>query len=99
MGKWATYQRRGGGVVPPANSAVLSWDGGTNLLWTWSGTDPDTWEIDQAPSATGPWSSWDSVAGTQRSDSNPDTGFWYSVIGLDSLSNPVTDRSNAVEVP
>jgi hypothetical protein len=99
MGKWATYRRRGGGVVPPVDAPVLAFVPADNLTWTWSGTDPDQWSVEKGPTAVGPWTPWDVTPGAGRAFPGVDTGTWYTIIGVDSGFAPVTTRSNAVDVP
>jgi hypothetical protein len=96
MGKWATYRRRGGGTVPPLDAPVLHLVAVEDLEWDWDGPDPDRWEIDNSPFEVGPWDESEMVPGTDRAFGPVVPDFWWSIIGIDSIGNPVTSRSNAV---
>jgi hypothetical protein len=99
MGKWATYRRRGsfpGGDNP---APVLAYSPPEAITWTWAGSDPDTWSIEQSPNPNGPWTPVESQPGASRGFSGLDLGFWYTILGLDGSSTPVTTRSNAVNLP
>lgn len=99
MGKWATYQKRGGTRTTPAETPILSFNGTDTILWTWGSADPVQWSIETAGTSSGPWTSDDQVSGSDRSYDQLTNGRWYTVIGIDGSGNPVTPRSNAVNVP
>lgn len=99
MGKWATYQRRGGTRTTPVETPVLSAVDPDDLSWVYASPDPDGWQVDSANSPTGPWTLDTTETGDRRTSDDHTTGLWYSVFGVDTLGNPVTPRSNAVLLP
>ena len=97
MGKWATYQKRGGLTIPPVDAPVLRGTSDTELAWEWSGGDPDHWNIYNGPGPTGPWVLFDFAPGTDRSWAGGIASTWYVIIGVDGSDNPVTPQSNAAQ--
>lgn len=78
---------------------MLSFSGGDSIAWTWSGADPDHWDVEESADGVSGWSVTDTVAGSARGDSSLDTGMFYRIIGRDSGGSAVTDYSNVVEIP
>lgn len=62
--------------------------------WTWSGTDPDHWSIQEAPAANGPWTEVDNQAGGTRDSASLTGGLWCRVVGQDASNVDVTNPSN-----
>lgn len=77
-------------------SPVLSAPDSETLTWTWSGADPDSWQIYQRGSPDDPWSEYDNVAGANRSAAEGSPGSDFYIIGWNSASVPVTAASNIV---
>ena len=96
MGKWSTYQLRGGSAASPANypAPVLTVLGEPDISWTYGGTDPDHWSIETSASEFGPFAEVATQPGASRSDSHTSAHDWVRIIGLDGLNAPLTPYSN-----
>jgi len=79
------------GIAAP----VLSTSGGTDLVWTWSDTDPDFWEVEQSTDGGLTWSNVAEWSGATRTDATEGAG-QYRIIGVNALRDPITAYSNIV---
>jgi hypothetical protein len=77
---------------------VLSWDDEVQgLVWDWSGENPDHWMLLWSNDQFMGYQPEVTVTGEQRGYAEGWPG-WWKVRGLNALSDPVTDDSNAVAV-
>lgn len=99
MGKWATYQRRGGGaqnaIALPI--PILGSDLSGNIMWSVVLVVPDTAQVEQSADGSTGWSIEASPAWSDLNYAVLQPGTFYRVIGLDSGNNPVTQYSNIVQ--
>lgn len=100
MGKWATYQKRGGGGEQTSvlNAPVLSDDGSSNLLWTWTIPDPDHWDVEFSGTGTPPFALSEQDPGSARGTGPVGGALFYRIIGRDALEVAVTAYSNVVAI-
>lgn len=68
------------------------------IEWTWSATDPASWSIDTSSDGGVTWTQFDVSPGSDRSYGGFSGGELASIVGLDGLGSPVTERSNSVIV-
>jgi hypothetical protein len=86
--------------TPTVSAPVLSWDDLNGVLnWTFSGTNPDHWNVEQSSDGVSGWVVVDTVAGSLRTSSAIDSpGGFARVIGFDSGNNQIIPTSNVVEL-
>lgn len=98
MGRWAQSRRRGGstGSVAALPAPVLGALGDPDLNWSWSGADPDHWDIEESADGIGGWSLTESVPGANRDSHAEASGLYYRIIGRSALNVAVTSYSNVV---
>jgi len=100
VGKWATYQRRGGGgqasAPLPIPDLVNASEG--NVEWSVVGVTPDLALLQHGPTDSGPWSLDLNPPWADGSADVTFVGDWYRVTGTDSFGNPVTQPSASVLV-
>jgi len=78
---------------------VLSIDVSDNASWTWSGSTPDHWDIDQSPDGVSSWVFFDQVPGATLTYPSLDPAAYYRVSGRDSGDVQITGYSNVVLAP
>ncbi len=96
MSKYAMYRRRGSSpagesTAPSLPPVLLTIVADSILDWsTWSGPDPDQWQIQQDGD------NFDSVPGSDRQYIGTPAGHTWTVQGIDVVFAPVTEVSNTV---
>lgn len=68
------------------------------LDWTFAGTNPNQWRIEDSSDGGLTWNEVDLVAGTLRTYPGLSTGDLARVVGVDALDVPTLEPSNAVIV-
>jgi hypothetical protein len=82
-------------IAPPP---VLSFSF-PNLHWTFSGTDPVQWSIQESEDGGASWFEADTRSGTVRSAPFLDSGVLARIVGEDALGHQIIPTSNSVAVP
>lgn len=65
---------------PVATAPVLTINSG-DLSWTYSGTLPNFWVIQQSPTGFNPWTLYDTVPGGNNNESAVPAPFYYRMFG------------------
>ncbi len=101
MGKWATYQRRGGGpgAVIALPVPVATQNGFGDLSWSVAGVVPTFAQVEVDVTLMGAWAIENTVAWTAFPYSVENPGANYRVVGINASSVPVTQNSNVINVP
>jgi hypothetical protein len=68
----------------------------TDASWTWGGTNPAVWSVQEATAENGPWGEVDQQPGSARTSPNLSSGQWARIVGQDLLGNDVTNPSNVL---
>lgn len=84
-----------GGAVAPAPVLSFSFP---NLTWTFSGTNPDHWSIQESEDGGSTWTEVGTAPGSSTSAQFLDTGVLARIVGQDSGNVPTIPPSNSVDV-
>jgi hypothetical protein len=71
----------------------------STIDWTYGGTNPDAWSVQDSGDGGLTWSEIDFISGTERTFGGLNTGDLGRVVGEDSIGNPTLEPSNSVVIP
>lgn len=80
-------------ITPPVLSFVFP-----NLIWTFSGTNPEHWSIQESEDVGVTWFEVSVSAGLNRSAPFLDNGVLARIVGQDAGNNQTVPSSNVVDV-
>ena len=81
-------------VIPPVLSFSFPF-----LNWTFSGTDPEQWSVQESEDGGATWFEVNTVPGISRSSPFLYSGVLARIVGEDAIGNQVVPTSNTVVIP